>query len=220
MSTERQRSRSSSSSDSKSRHSASFRQPDPFEVGETTLNLDDVSDQEIEALYFEDDKPDDSGFLNLPTVAGLSLIVVGIVYLLTQLGVWTGPDLSMIVEALPFIGGILVILLGFGVLNWRSSDTKSTSAVSKKADSPTSSSTDTSSEKKKRLYRSREEKKLMGVCGGLADYFNLDPTLVRIAFVVGVIASGGPFVVAYLVLGMFVMPKAPKKSAPEHKEIS
>lgn len=217
MSTERQRSRSSS--DSKSRRSASFRQPDPYEVGETSLNLDDVSDQEIEALYFDDDKSEDSGFLNLPTVAGLSLIVVGIVYLLTQLGVWSGPDLSMIVEALPFIGGILVILLGFGVLNWRS-DSKPKTNVSENEESSTVSSADNSSTKKKRLYRSRDEKKLMGVCGGLADYFNLDPTLVRIAFVVGVIASGGPFVVAYLVLGMFVMPKAPKERVHDLGESS
>ncbi len=35
----------------------------------------------------------------------------------------------------------------------------------------------------KRLFRSRTDRKLWGVCGGLAKYFNIDPTLVRILFV-------------------------------------
>lgn len=35
----------------------------------------------------------------------------------------------------------------------------------------------------KRLYRSRKDKMICGVCGGIAKYFNIDPTLVRLAFV-------------------------------------
>lgn len=34
----------------------------------------------------------------------------------------------------------------------------------------------------KKLYRSRENKMLCGVCGGVAEYFNIDPTLIRLAF--------------------------------------
>ena len=39
-------------------------------------------------------------------------------------------------------------------------------------------------EKQKRLYRSGKDKILGGVCGGVADYFGWDPTLVRIAWVI------------------------------------
>ncbi len=35
----------------------------------------------------------------------------------------------------------------------------------------------------KRLYRSRKDRMICGVCGGIAKYFNIDPTLVRLAFV-------------------------------------
>lgn len=35
----------------------------------------------------------------------------------------------------------------------------------------------------KRLYRSRQNSMISGVCGGLAEYFGLDPTLVRLAYV-------------------------------------
>ena len=36
----------------------------------------------------------------------------------------------------------------------------------------------------KRLYRSKNEKKIAGVCGGMAEYFNIDPTLIRLAWVI------------------------------------
>lgn len=38
----------------------------------------------------------------------------------------------------------------------------------------------------KKLYRSSKQRVLAGVCGGIADYFRIDPTLVRLAFCVGV----------------------------------
>jgi phage shock protein C len=49
----------------------------------------------------------------------------------------------------------------------------------------------------RRLYRSRTNRKLAGVCGGLAQYFNTDATLIRILFVV-LALLGGPGLVIYL----------------------
>jgi phage shock protein C len=43
----------------------------------------------------------------------------------------------------------------------------------------------------RKLYRSRSDRKLAGVCGGLAQYFNLDATLIRVLFVV-LALLGGP----------------------------
>ena len=58
----------------------------------------------------------------------------------------------------------------------------------------------------RRLTRSRRHKMIAGVCGGLADYFDLDPTVVRVAYVLLSIASVAfPGILAYIVL-MFVMP--------------
>ena len=50
----------------------------------------------------------------------------------------------------------------------------------------------------KRLTRSRE-KKIAGVCGGLANYFDIDPTIVRILFVL-IAFAGGAAVLAYLII--------------------
>jgi phage shock protein PspC (stress-responsive transcriptional regulator) len=59
----------------------------------------------------------------------------------------------------------------------------------------------------KKLYRSRKEKMLGGVAGGLADYFEIDPTLIRIIFVVTVFLGGGGFL-AYIIMWI-VVPEEP-----------
>jgi phage shock protein C len=55
----------------------------------------------------------------------------------------------------------------------------------------------------RKLYRSRSDRKLAGVCGGLAEFFSLDPTLVRVLFVVLALA-GGSGVVIYLAMWLMV----------------
>ena len=213
----RERTRSQPSGSS----SESPSQREAFRVGETTLDLEDVSDDELESLYFEDDTEEESSFLNLQTLSGLSLILAGIIYLLSELEVWAAP-LFGLGEALPWLAGVLVILLGFGVLSWRSSRSSDEKKRTKKAvDAKTGEPKvveEPKKSKKKRLTRSRTDKKFLGVCGGLAEYLNLDPTLVRIAFVIGVISSAGPLIIAYFGLA-FVMPKEEPLSPEERLSI-
>ena len=64
----------------------------------------------------------------------------------------------------------------------------------------------------KRLYLVREGEMIAGVCNGLAAYLGVDPTIVRLVFVVLLFLSGGLIAIAYLVL-MFVVPTA--KTAEE-----
>jgi phage shock protein C len=60
----------------------------------------------------------------------------------------------------------------------------------------------------KRLYRSRDDRMIAGVAGGIAQYLNIDPTLVRVAFVALTLAGGGTGLLAYLILAI-VMPLEP-----------
>jgi phage shock protein C len=62
-----------------------------------------------------------------------------------------------------------------------------------------------------RLYRSRSDRKLAGVCGGLAQYSNIDPTLIRVLFVV-LALLGGPGLVIYLLMWILV-PEEPQGTA-------
>lgn len=67
----------------------------------------------------------------------------------------------------------------------------------------------------KRLVRSSENRMLLGVCGGLGDYFDVDPTLVRVIFVAGALAVGSTLLV-YIVLAI-VMP-APQMAEAHPRE--
>lgn len=68
---------------------------------------------------------------------------------------------------------------------------------------------------KKRLYRSNENKVIAGVCGGIADYFNMDPTLIRLAWIL-FCALGGSGVLAYLVAGL-IIPERPAAISGEEQ---
>ena len=66
----------------------------------------------------------------------------------------------------------------------------------------------------RRLTRSSRHKMIAGVCGGLAEYFDLDPTVVRVAYVlISIISVAFPGILAYIVL-MFVMPPPEAPAAP------
>lgn len=59
----------------------------------------------------------------------------------------------------------------------------------------------------KRLYRSRTNKMLCGVCAGIADYFQIDPTIVRLGTVV-ICCMAGTGIIAYIV-GAIIIPEEP-----------
>ena len=59
----------------------------------------------------------------------------------------------------------------------------------------------------KKLYRSFANKKLSGVCGGIAEYFDLDPTIIRILWVVLTLFSAAfPGILAYIICAL-IMPQ-------------
>jgi phage shock protein C len=60
----------------------------------------------------------------------------------------------------------------------------------------------------KKLYRSRDEQMLAGVCGGLAAYFEVDPTLVRMLFVTAVLLGLGGTILVYFLM-MIIVPVEP-----------
>jgi len=63
----------------------------------------------------------------------------------------------------------------------------------------------------RKLYRSKNNRQLAGVCGGLAEYFNIDATLVRVLFVVFAVL-GGSGLLAYILLWI-IIPEEPVAAA-------
>ena len=241
-----------------------------YDEFDENLDLELLTDAELEEILFEDEEETKrKGPFNLPTMAGLSMIVVGIAYMLQQLGVLGGISLGAMVSWLPWLAGVLIILLGFGVLSWRpdkkkkrraaiarrraraqrrqrtveetpspSTSTSTSTSKPKSKSKQTSKQTSTASAsstrserasrassattmrttrrrsaKPKRRFRKSNDRKIAGVCGGIAEYFNLDPTLVRIAFVIATIMTQGAFFFAYPILALFMAPPAPRTGA-------
>ncbi|MBP6038460.1 MAG: PspC domain-containing protein [Candidatus Saccharimonas sp.] len=60
----------------------------------------------------------------------------------------------------------------------------------------------------KKLYRSKTDKKIAGICGGIAKYINVDPTVIRVGFIILALPGGLPGVLPYLVLWL-VIPEEP-----------
>ena len=59
----------------------------------------------------------------------------------------------------------------------------------------------------KKLYRSKKEKMIAGVCGGIAEYFKMDPTIIRLLWVVGTLVFFGAGIIAYLIAWIIVPEK-------------
>ncbi len=58
----------------------------------------------------------------------------------------------------------------------------------------------------KRLYRSRDDRMIAGICGGLAEYFDMDSSIMRLLFVFGAFFTGSGLFWAYLVM-MLIVPE-------------
>lgn len=65
----------------------------------------------------------------------------------------------------------------------------------------------------KRLYRSSDQKMFLGVCGGLGEYFDIDPTIVRMIFVVSTLLAGTSIAV-YAVLALIMPSEASLEADP------
>ncbi len=65
----------------------------------------------------------------------------------------------------------------------------------------------------KKLYRSRTNRKIAGVCGGLGDYFDIDPTLIRLAIVFFTLWWGGGLLL--YAIAWFIIPEEPEGAPAE-----
>ena len=100
-------------------------QEDDLLAYETMFDLDnDITEEDVEEFLEEQEAEEElkekkPGFLNLQTGSGLVVIVIGMIYLMQQVGFFPlGFALGGLVAFLPWLAGTLIILTGFGVLSW------------------------------------------------------------------------------------------------------
>jgi phage shock protein C len=67
----------------------------------------------------------------------------------------------------------------------------------------------------KQLFRSRDNRMVAGVCAGLGEFLGIDPTVMRLVFVIaGLLGYVGPLLLAYLVI-FIVVPEEPQSAPPQ-----
>jgi len=140
----------------------------------------------------EEDVPDRS--VNTTLLIGLILVVVGGILLLRQIGNFYYFHLFDI--SFSTIWGILLIGIGIVLLF----------QTGKKSETEPIAESEIKDENRKRLCRSKGDRMISGVCGGMGEYFNIDPSFVRIAWVLATLFSVGVGVLIYILL-IFILPE-------------
>lgn len=161
---------------------------------------------------------------------GILLVVIGILWLLRNLDIpyylhWWGFSWDYVLPVILIMAGVAFLYGG------RSGMTKETEQPVQPAEtgssepagepSPGEPSLDASQKAPEgatmesrplRLCKSRLERKMFGVCGGIATYLNVDPTIIRILFVVAALASFGFMILLYIAMAI-IMPNEPVNSS-------
>lgn len=140
---------------------------------------------------------------------GILFIAVGAVLILWEMDVF---DLFYFNISWPTLWAVLLIAIGVSLLiaQYRQQPDSSSALATRDSSAGSESESDSSAGKTSsshfNIYRSRSDRKLAGVCAGLAKHFNIDPTLVRLGWVLATVASKGLGVLVYLIF-IFIFPE-------------
>jgi phage shock protein PspC (stress-responsive transcriptional regulator) len=153
---------------------------------------------------------------------GILLIVVGGVWLLGNIGIpvwhgWWGWSWDVVVATLFIMAGVALVFGG------RNAMTRSGEAAAEPTGGTTEGGTaapagsapaSAAAPGRARLFRSRSDRKFLGVCGGMGAFFEVDSTIVRLLTVAAAFASFGIVLLAYFLMAL-VLPQEPLPAAPQ-----
>lgn len=188
----------------------------------------DISESELESTlesYLEaEEKEEKPRLLNFVSLSGLAMLMVGFVAVMQLIIPTMDVDVIGPLSVLPIFGGILVLLYGLGIIGGERKKKKCKDKKNKELKAKTmarysaeirgmDSKLDSFAlKKKKKLFKSRIDKKIFGVCGGIAENLGIDATLIRIIFVVSFFIGSGTPLLVYLALGLILDKEPPALS--------
>ena len=162
--------------------------------------------------------PQDQSSRNNSKFWGILLVVVGIIWLMNNFGIvfwrhWWGISWDLALPLLLILAGVAFLFGGRNYVASQGTSKPAGAANSSVGAVPAGPQDNVGPEEGRstgvsRLYRSRIERKLFGVCGGIGNYMNIDPTLVRLLFVIAAFASFGFMVLLYIIMAI-VVPEEP-----------
>ncbi len=167
-------------------------------VNDLESTLQQYMDEDVEAAKKNDNLINPATMFGLAVMAVCSLAVMD---LFLPLNLQLEGLLALIIA----VGGTLMVLTGLGLFT-RPPRKKKRPA---KIQSVNAELDEYGLLRKKRLLKSRTNRRISGVCGGIAEYLGMDATMVRVLFVLFTFIGSGSPVIAYLALAL-ILPKAPK----------
>lgn len=216
-----------------------------METMEKTLNIteQDLHSSLNDFLEEKEKKPVESMW-NFTTISGLILVLISAAFIGNSVGsalfgISTLPIITTLMQFAPYFGGALLGVIILSALKKRSRKQTVVEEKEKERVKQTYDKLDEflyqgeiKSEKKKsgtdksfkdfdvnssqKLSRSRTDKKLAGVCGGLAKHLGMSSTVLRLIFVAALFLSFNTFILVYIALS-FVMPKESVSEMDEFK---
>ncbi|HTO95159.1 MAG TPA: PspC domain-containing protein, partial [Bacteroidota bacterium] len=141
---------------------------------------------------------------------GILLVAVGAVWFMGNMGIplwhrWWGLAWDIVLPVLLVLAGVAFL---FGGRNSMVSPAAGPRIPSPSDAGAAPAPAQNAPLGRSRLYKSRTERKLFGVCGGIAEYFDADPTMVRLLFIIAAFASFGFMMLLYIIMAI-VTPREP-----------
>ena len=142
-------------------------------------------------------------------VLGVVLVAIGLIWLAHQMGFYISFNF---LRHIPWSLFWAVVLIGIGgtLLYDQFRRQNAGEDFADPAAQPLEGGEESTSTRSAKAFgdfrRSATDRKFLGVCGGLANYFNIDPNLIRLACLLAIFLSGGAVLLIYLVMG-FIFPE-------------
>jgi len=210
---------------------------------EKTINISDSDIRNtLDEFLEEDEKKDEKKSIwNISTITGIVLVLISAAFVGHSIGQaigFTGLSfITGIISAAPYFGGVLLGLILISTFI-KSRDKKqvefkqreqvdqtydkldeflySSKGKQSKAKAGKQSKMSSRFDSIHRLTKSRTDKKISGVCGGLAKYLGINSTVVRIIFIAAMLLGYGSFLLVYIAMAI-VMPKEPVSEMDDFK---
>ena len=192
----------------------------------------------FESFIQEEPKQERANYFNFSTIAGFAMLATVFTFLVSKI-IPGFADVGELLEVLPVLGGILVTMTGLGWFSRNKKKKKADKgqqnpsflsgnsgfSSSGSGSAFTSSNTKTASKSKsefeeayydsyamkksKKLLKSITDKKIAGVCGGLAKYLGVSSTFLRLVFIIATFMGWGSPIILYIGLSL-ILSKEPR----------
>jgi len=205
------------------------------QTGSSSIQISEEDLQESLKDFLEsEDEKEKSSIWNIQTLSGLAFVFIALAFVGQSIGTEllgsAGlPFLNTLIKITPYLSGAMMAVISLGFLkqstrkekkevkyrNQKTYDkldeflyanTQASGASGSKAESSGKSSINRRLQSSGGLTKSRSDKKIFGVCGGLSKYLGMSSTLLRVGFLIAFFLSSGSFFLLYIALA-FVMPK-------------